>query len=495
MNYRLDIQGLRAVAIAAVVIYHLNPGWLPGGFIGVDVFFVISGYLITMMLYTGRADANSLLKFYSSRILRLFPAYFVMLAACAIAGYLWLFPLQMVEFAKSLFSAVFYVSNIYFASTINYLTVDTHLLALLHTWSLSAEAQCYLVFPLILFFIVRHIKIRAGLALFLLAVVLFGLNILLTAYNSDVAFFSPSVRLYQFLAGAVLVFVPDRIHDSRNLMRLCLSAGLLVVALSFFIINPLTVYPGIYSLLPTLGSMLIILSGQQHRLRLANLLTNAPMVFLGAISYSLYLWHWPVIVFYKTAINPLPQLLDYALLVGLSLCLATLSWYFIENRLRKIAGVLSTKDIYRISVIASAVLISVSVLFLETNGLHHRFSERQLYLAQTDFSQDNLGQRTTDACMVYKNWTESFTRENCVHLSDQKSNILLLGDSHAEHFRRALEDHGDNISLSVATVSGCRPTYPGSGRKTCQTMMRRFYQDLIKNNRFDARYRLCTLVK
>ena len=486
LNYRLDIQGLRAVAIVAVVIYHLNPGWLPGGFVGVDVFFVISGFLITSMLANENLCKQSLIKFYHSRILRLFPAYIVMLMTCVIASYLWLFPAQSIDFAQSLITAVLFVSNMYFAASINYLSIDTHLTPLLHTWSLSVEAQCYVVFPLLLYVLSQYKKINVATTLTAMLALLFVLNLVLTAYNADIAFFSPTVRFYQFLSGAVIAYIPTRINFSKTLMHWGLITGLAMIVTSFFIITPNTNYPGLHSLLPTLGSMLVVFSGRQPQLQFAQLLTNKPMVFIGTISYSLYLWHWPVIVFYKIVFNPSLAVIDYFFLLGLSFLLATVSWYLIENRFRIKAGLFARNDMIIATVITTLTAIAVSGIFLFTNGMRDRYNHQQLYFAETDFSQISRPGKITDGCMIYKNWIESFTNENCVHINTGKINILLLGDSHAEHFRRALEDHSDKFSVSVAVVSGCRPTFPGTGRKTCMTMMQRFYKELINDNKFDV---------
>ena len=409
-----------------------------------------------------------------------------MLVACVIASYLWLFPVQTIDFSHSLISAALFISNVYFAATINYLSIDTHLMPLLHTWSLSVEAQCYVVFPLILYAFHQFKKINIAAALIALLALLILLNLVLTAYNADIAFFSPTVRFYQFLAGAVIVYIPTQLNLSRTLMQGFLVTGLIMIVTSFFMITPYTNYPGLHSLLPTVGSMLIIISGRQSPLLLARILSNSPMVFLGTISYSLYLWHWPVIVFYKIAFNPSLNTIDYILLLGLSLLLATASWYFIENRFRKRINQLASQQIITATFATTAVAILIGCAFLFTNGMRDRYSETQLYFAETDFSQKNQPAKTTDSCMVYKNWLDSFTIENCVHVDKNKTNILLLGDSHAEHFRRALEDHSDNFSVSVAVVSGCRPTLPATGRKTCATMMQRFYHELITDYKFDV---------
>ena len=485
LKYRLDIQGLRALAILAVLVFHLNPAWLPGGFTGVDVFFVISGYLITAILFKGTEQNQPLLRFYSRRISRLFPAYFVMLVLCCITSYCYLFPLQSVDFAQSLFSAALYVSNVYFAASINYLSVDTHLLPLLHTWSLSAEAQCYLIYPIVVYVIVKQNLIRPFGLFCGLFVLMFVLNLALTAYNPDIAFFSPSVRFYQFLGGAVIFYIPTRWQASKDLSKTCFISGLAMIGLGFFAINRFVEYPGLLSFVPTLGTMLLLFSANRSGLHLARLLTNKPMVFLGAISYSLYLWHWPVIVFYKIAVSPVFNPSDYLIVVTISLILASVSWYLLETQLRKSMQHSNAKIIITGSVVATLTLIGLGSVFQLSQGLPSRYSAEQLYFAQTDFSQNSLPKRTTDSCMVFKNWIESFNEEHCIVLEEHTTNILLLGDSHAEHFRRTLEDSSDDIRVSVATISACRPTLPGSGRKSCVQMMEKVYSQTITQYDFD----------
>ena len=480
MNYRLDIQALRGTAILAVVIFHLNPIWLPGGFVGVDIFFVISGYLITQLLLKEKSSAQPILWFYRRRITRLFPAYFFMLSLSTFFVYLFLFPKESIDFSYSLISAVFYVSNIYFSANLNYLTVDTHLLPLLHTWSLSAEAQCYLVFPFIFYSAVKQKIVGTGTFLFVLLIVMFATNIFLTQHNPDIAFFSPTVRFYQFLSGAIIVFLPIDLTSNRKQMIGCFVIGLMLISISFFIINRFSEYPGILSLLPTIGSMLIIASGVQHQL-----LTNKLLVYIGTISYSLYLWHWPIIVFYKILISPYLTSIDYLWIISISLIMSILSWHFIENRFKQITANNSAIKVIILSALFSLALIFINSIFIFSDGLRHRYSEQELYFAETDFSQNSKEMRITDSCIIYKNRIESFTPEKCIHTNPDKINVLLLGDSHAEHFRRALEDYSDKVSVSVATISACRPTLPGLGRKTCTKMLDRVYTQLIKEYPFD----------
>ena len=485
MNYRLDIQGLRAVAIIAVFIFHLNPRWLPGGFIGVDIFFVISGYLITQILLNARHQNNFASVFYKRRIIRLFPAYFLMLLVCSICAYLFLFPKETVNYSHSLLSAISYLSNIYFSAHINYLTPDTHLLPLLHTWSLSAEAQCYLVYPLVFNFIVKSRFLKPITIIIALWVVMFLLNLVLTNYNQDIAFFSPIVRFQQFLTGALLVFLPDRYTKNKPLSHGSLLLGTILVVIGFTEINLLSHYPGSLSLLPTFGAALIIFSGIANPLTLAWPISNKPMVFLGTISYSLYLWHWPTIVFYKIAISPVLSSYDYILIILTSLLLAWCSWQIAEKRLKLELRKKSTKTIFTTAITASAFLFATSMFSIISDGLKHRFTAQQIYFAETDFSQKHEKPSITDSCMVYKNWIESFSEEKCIHIDPGKTNVLLLGDSHAEHFRRALESFDTEVSVSTATVSACRPTLPTLGRKTCVEMMDRVYSNLIQNYDFD----------
>ena len=474
------------MAIIAVVLFHLNPNWLPGGFIGVDVFFVISGYLITRILLDGVEHDQPIRKFYSRRIVRLFPAYFVMLTACLVASYFWLFPKQSLDFSHSLISALVYLSNVYFSAHINYLTPDTHLLPLLHTWSLSAEAQCYLIFPFVLMCVIKQQRVSPLIAFTALFLLLFGLNLSLTAYNPDIAFFSPSVRFYQFLGGAVLVFLPSHLTISKRLIPLCFISGLLLISIAFIFINRFDVYPGLLSIVPTFGAMLVIFSGANGSNTLSRVLTNAPMQWMGAISYSLYLWHWPVIVFYKIVMGPILSFADSVVVLTISILLACASWYCLENGFRNKINSLSSKSITTAAVIATLSLISFGGVFHFTQGLPDRYSAEQLYFAQTDFSQSTLPPRPTDGCMVYKNRIDAYSEDKCITVEKNKINVLLIGDSHAEHFRRALEDLSDRIRLSVATVSACRPTWPGSGRKTCIDMMDKVYRDFIVKNNFDV---------
>jgi len=349
---RLDIQGMRAIAVLLVVAYHVRPDWIPGGFVGVDIFFVISGYLITAglvneALATGRINV---VKFWGRRVRRLIPASSVVLVAVVVGTVLVLPLTQWVTvFTQTAASALSVQNWALLFSSVDYLH-PTQPSPLQHFWSLSVEEQFYIAWPFVLWLlvVVAHRRRHSGRKYFAYAVgaMLVASLVFSVVYsftNPSAAYFSTFSRAWELLIGAALAVVLPRIALGRRISATLLVGGLVVIAGSAFLIDDTFVFPGYIALVPTLAAAALLASGaSEHSLLPARLLTLRPVTWVGDISYSLYLWHWPLIVF-ASAMLGVQKLPFWAvgIVVVLALSLAALSKWLIEDRFIKHAPALS----------------------------------------------------------------------------------------------------------------------------------------------------------
>src|SRR6478752_6710203 len=298
MRYRPDVDGLRALAIAAVVLFHAGFSAVPGGFIGVDIFFVISGFLITGLIIDRLRQGDfSFWEFYARRTRRIFPALFILLPVVLIAGYLVLTPSEYAALGKSAVYSSAFLANIYFWLHTGYFDQAADTMPLLHLWSIGVEEQFYAIWPLSVVLVWRYLKLGRTATLSALigtTALLALLCVVWTAYDAKSAFYLPFTRLWEFTLGALLLAIPPirepRLADGLSVLGV-LAMG--YAALSFAAdLN----YPGYYAVLPSLGAAAVMAAGE--RSLVGRVLSLGPNVLLGKMSYSLYLWHWPIIVFY-----------------------------------------------------------------------------------------------------------------------------------------------------------------------------------------------------
>jgi peptidoglycan/LPS O-acetylase OafA/YrhL len=331
-DYRRDIDGLRAVAVLPVVLFHAGLPLFSGGYVGVDVFFVISGFLITGMLVE-RPGGVSISDFYNRRVRRIFPALFVMLAVVTAAALVILTPLDLKRYAMSLGATATFCSNVFFYLGAGYFETASAEKPLLHTWSLAVEEQFYILWPLVLW-AMRGMSRRALLAVTLLLMAAsFGLSVWLTPRNPDAAFFLPFARLWELLLGSALALRPVALGKPARQAASMVGLGLLAYA--FVAFDQSTAFPGYAVAAPCLGTALLLAANGRGDTWVAKLLSLRPVVFVGLISYSLYLWHWPLLAFGRyVAYRPLTAPEATGLLV-LAMLLAALSWRFVEQPFRR----------------------------------------------------------------------------------------------------------------------------------------------------------------
>ncbi len=295
MNYRRDIDGLRGIAVLSVVLYHAFPSLLPGGFIGVDIFFVISGYLITSLLIESRkAGAHSLIHFYMRRVRRLFPALILVLLTVLALGWYFLFADEYRQLGLHTVGASAFVSNLLLWRESGYFDTVAVSKPLLHLWSLGIEEQFYLLWPLMLWFVWKRPRWRLLLIGSILGVS-FVWNILLHQRDPVADFYSPMTRFWELAAGSLLAVLPIARHEaSQRLRNLAAWSGALLIVIGLIWAEAAAGFPGYQALLPVVGGVLLVFAGMSARLN-RTLLAAPPLVWLGLISYPLYLWHWPLL--------------------------------------------------------------------------------------------------------------------------------------------------------------------------------------------------------
>ena len=333
--HRPEIDGLRAVAVVPVVLFHARVPGFSGGFVGVDVFFVISGFLITAILAADIAAGRfSLAGFYERRVRRIFPALFVMLAASTLAALALLLPFELAAFGRSLAAAALFVSNVFFGRETGYFVAAAETKPLLHTWSLAIEEQFYIAFPLCLWALSR-LAPRAVLVALLVALAgSLAISIATTHPQSDTAFFRTPARVWELLAGAALALAPRRRPLPRAAAEALAAGGLGLIAVAVFGFDARTPFPGSAAVLPVAGTVLVLAATARNRTRAGALLSVGAMRFFGLVSYSLYLWHWPLLVFWRIGRIAPPTPVETAMVILASVVAATLSWRFVERPFR-----------------------------------------------------------------------------------------------------------------------------------------------------------------
>lgn len=456
MHYRPDIDGLRTVAVVPVLVFHAGLG-LSGGFVGVDVFFVISGYLITTLLLRELDEKRfSLIGFYERRARRILPALFTVLLASSVAALILMTPTDLVNYAKSAASAAGFLANIWFYTQEGYFTEAAELKPLLHTWSLGVEEQYYVLFPPLLWLAILLGRSRPPLVLLTLAgLASFAVSVNAAADAPEAAFYLPQYRVWELLLGSGLALGLTRgwlDHPARHggLTGTAGLAGLAMIATAVLAYGPETRFPGAAALLPCLGAALVIWSGTQTRTPVTRLLATPPMVWIGKLSYSLYLWHWPIIAFAVYRKGADLSASEGAACLLLALTLSVLSWRFIEQPFRDRTR-LSPRAIFATAATATALTLALAAYTVHRDGLPARMPQAFLDLTETG----PLMQPRIDCHFVTA--ARADAGDVCRRgAPDTKASFVFAGDSHAFALSPAI--FGAAESLGVA---GVHYTYPG----------------------------------
>ncbi|MCT4085434.1 acyltransferase [Elizabethkingia anophelis] len=439
MQFRNDIQGLRAFAFIFVFLFHLNPKWLPGGFIGVDMFFVISGYLITsIILHQKSSNKFSFISFYESRIKRIVPAYYFALLLVAIAGsFIYLdFDLQVLR--RSLITSAFFISNVYFGGGDNYFGAKLAENPLLHTWSLAIEMQFYLLLPILLILFRKKILPYIISLLIVIITAYVEYQFINKGYSSEL-YFSLLSRIPEFLIGSLfsIILVNSKIKLSKNINPLFLSiVGVLMIFYSIIFIDEKTLFPGITAFIPCIGVSLILISSDNL---ITKFLSHKIVVYIGSLSYSLYLWHWPIMAYirYRNGVYEGYQFTftEIIFITILTFVLAWISYKFVENTYRKLNN---KKFLVAISLVALPLVTLTFFLVKMTKG-----KEIPYEFKMASFGSNSHGRDTVETIGSKKS---------------KYSKIFLFGDSHANVIKPYFDYIGNKYDFSVKTLTS--DSYP-----------------------------------
>lgn len=458
-QYRPDIDGLRAIAVLSVLLHHLSPTILPGGFVGVDIFFVISGYLITLQIYKEVCEKSfSVKNFYKRRINRIIPVLIAVISATFIAGMFLLAPVDLIKLGKSTIYAMLGLSNIFFWREYgNYFAGNSSEAPLLHTWSLGVEEQFYLIWPLIIILLSRLSRAWMASVLLFLAICAVLVSEMGVNIAASASYYLLPSRIFELMIGGLLAFfVANKRSASQGFAIFWFLIGILLILYSILSLDKSSSFPGLNAITPCLGAALIIWSGTNQQ-PVHWILTNRVMVSIGLISYSLYLWHWPIIA-YLNYVNINISVAVVVFVVVSSFFLAWLTWKFIEIPMRMTGVSLSFSNVFiRRFAIPVLVVFSMGFAMVYTSGLPKRFSPR---VAEFEKAIETKPDVLRNGCHVPTAMYGTPPNDKC-RLGIKKVELdgVLIGDSFANHFSGMIDlmAKAEGKSFMDYTMDGCPP--------------------------------------
>jgi len=464
IKYRKDIDGLRALAVLSVIIFHINPHWIPGGFLGVDIFFVISGYLITLILIKEVHSSKKIdiINFYKRRIKRIIPALLFMLIPTFIVGFILFTPDDFIALLKSGVWGFFSAANIYFFSAIDtgYFATGSSELPLLHLWSLGVEEQFYILWPFIVLYLLTTIDSLKKHIFFV--AILFIISLiwaqLIIVTNHSFAYYMLPTRAWELLGGATVAFlVHKKISQSKRVNEIMAFIGLFSIILGFIFVSESDPVPGIAALPTIIGAALLIFSGAFQITSVGRFLSLKAFVAIGLVSYSAYLWHWPILAFLRYSIIEIDLTMAFFVLL-LTFILATMSYFFIESPLRK--NDLSTKKVFIQYFIIPAIAIILFFTLIQ-KVIEYRpswiYSEKKL----DDAFLVIPSHKYNYSCLYSEFNTDNLKETRCVYPKDKKPNVLVMGDSNADHYVGMIRVFSDHYGFTTrnSTQSACPPVF------------------------------------
>ena len=461
MNYRPEIDGLRALAVVPVILFHAGFEMFSGGFIGVDVFFVISGYLITTILVEDIENKRfSIVNFYERRARRILPALFFVMLVCIPFAWLWMLPGQMKDFSAAIFSVSVFLSNFYFMSQLDYFAPTAELNPLLHTWSLSVEEQFYLFFPLLLLLFFKRSRRLAFISLCIMLLLSFIFSEWAWRENPERSFFFSLNRFWELFAGSITAFIIQKKGVQKS--NILSSLGLAAILLSIFVYDQSTPFPSLYAALPVFGVMLLILFASRETL-VAQMLGTKVFVGMGLISYSAYLWHQPLFAFARIRLINEPSVWTMLFLSVISLFLAALSWRYVETPFRD--KKVSREIIFTIFPVISICFILFGLYGYKSEGfyssmLNLQYSGERRIEAEQVFESINYDMYKEMAKSECKLWARNtqFLDLKQIELCKSKFGkaIIVLGDSHAMNLFNIISYSGTYPFVIGVSQGGCR---------------------------------------
>jgi peptidoglycan/LPS O-acetylase OafA/YrhL len=462
LAYRHHIDGLRAIAVMGVVIFHFTPSALPGGFVGVDVFFVISGFLITKLICTDIAAGRfSFFDFYARRVRRILPAFFSVSIVTAALAYFLLLPPALVQFSQSLLASSLFSANMFFYFTSGYFAPEAHSIPLLHYWSLGVEEQFYALFPLMMFLLRRRqptVRLAAIVAIF--AASLIASQLILRS-DPSAAFYLLPFRAFELLTGSLVASAPVRLGRPAGVPAA--ATGLMTIFASMYFVSETTPFPGFMALAPCLGTAVVLMVGEESP-ALLRLLSVPLLGIIGRTSYSIYLVHWPLVVF-GLPLFPDARPVTFALLgIAASIVGGWVSYSFFEAPFRKANW--HFRPLFSGAAAAGAIIIAACSATIAASGFPDRFDRRikdiAAYLHYDAKEQFREGQ-----CFLrLDQQPDEFDTRTCI--PDKRPLFVMWGHSYLAHLYSGLASSLANrgIALAQITAAGCWPIlamdFPGA---------------------------------
>lgn len=483
LGYRPEIDGLRAVAVLIVIFNHLGWSLFSGGYVGVDVFFVISGFLITRILVDEIGEGKlSIVGFYKRRIVRLAPAYFLVLAATSAIALCIMLPADLLDYAKSVLYSTVFLANFYMWKEVGgYFNNQVEFIPLLHLWSLAVEEQFYIFWPLILWLIHKLLPPR-WLAWVVFAGLLAGIGLAEwgTLKNPDLAYYLMPTRAFELAMGAMLVFLPAA-RAGATLARALPAVGLLMILYPALSYGSATPFPGLHAILPCAGSALLIHCADRRHEWVGRLLSSAPMNFVGRISYPAYLWHWPLIAALNICKVPLSAPVAAAVLAA-TLLLSHLTFRYVEQPAKRLHAVSFGRLLGLGYLLPTAACAALAVLAMQGQGWPGRFTpEVNLRSAALHTRADKIRRNCFEGDPAAPGGAE-----RCVLGKNKPGvDILLIGDSHANHFSGMIDVMARDAGLRGYDITQSNTIYlPGVRRYFDQKGRRLEHREFSTRNNY-----------
>ena len=450
MIYRPDIYGLRAVSIIAVVLFHFGVPHFGGGFVGVDVFFVISGYLITKLVMGDIGQGTfSLANFYARRARRLLPTLFVVLVATLIASLAIMTPQDFADFSRSLFYTLCFSANIFFADQGGYFAPSLEFAPLLHMWSLAVEEQFYFVWPLLCLIVIRFRPKLLPAVVLLVLVASFVLSVVGVEEKPHAAFFHPHTRIWELLVGCTLALGMPAITRGKSVVG---YFGIALILAAVFLYDKSLPFPGVAALVPVLGAALVIWSSEGAPSGVGRVLSLRLLVFVGLVSYAWYLWHWPMVTLLRYHLERELSGGETLLLLAASFALAVLCWRYLEQPIRHRRWWAPLPRVAAWTIVPALALMSFAGIGYATDGFIAHYPQ-----AVRELSREHLKRRPQDRPCP----RQTDPRDLCPlwEGKDDRQRILLWGDSHASALKPVFYDiaEASEVSVHVASQGACPP--------------------------------------
>ncbi len=450
LTYRPDVDGLRAISILAVLLFHAKLG-CPGGFVGVDIFFVISGYLISGIIRRDLETGNfTFAGFWERRIRRIMPALSVMVLCTLIVGWFLLLPADFASLAKSAIMQSVLSANFHFLGDSGYFAGRSELKPLLHTWSLAVEEQFYLFFPFLLYLFRKASQKRSAILYAIIAASSFILSVWGTYRFADATFYLLPTRAWELLLGTMVGFAP-RLKADHIARPACAWIGLVLILVPIFTYSDTTRFPGLAALPPCLGAALIIWSHENAKTAVSSLLSWKPLVFIGLISYSLYLWHWPIFAYLRYVHGGNAPMATQAIASVASILIAVVSWRWIETPLRR-KSMIPRRSLFVGAGVVTMLIAGITACVLGTKGIPARFPREVL------------------ALLEYNEIPTRYREDGMIPVgaplqAGSNPDFLVWGDSHAQALGFLIDEEAKENHLSgILATRGATAPLPGAWR-------------------------------